>query len=690
MLFPRVQLPQRIKAGVRLFALVLFLLGELSFAAGDLAKIPLFRNMRPVRLANCGLLMRPSLSYANFREYLDRFNIIRFVVGVDSDHRPMLFLLRKEELHHSFVGSHFFEPRDDHGQTKFINGTITPNLEGTKPLFEFYVRGAARLTDSPSIRAVARLLSENINIPGARFKYSRDHDDEGKPIPLVSRGNAKVYNPGWALGRLVFVDVEEIQTKLTSGEITVHDVIVVNQVPEDLPPFAGVITQTPNGDLSHVQRFSSMLGFPFVYLPETKLRNFRKLNGKVVLFQAALDSANENSSGNGGQFIHSWKITPPSQSIDLAALRSINRHPKIVLPLPDESSSAILPLHMLSQNDAGRVGAKAANLGFLTSILGADAVPQGVAIPFYYYAEFLRQTKIGEVSLYDFIQSKLRRFSDSEATPLTFLEATELLEEVRSAITSSSLTGDLLMRIVMHLRKHLPASPMGYLFRSSASVEDGEHFSGVGLYDSAVAENLSARSIETAFKRVGASLYNLSAVYSRRAFQIDEAHVDMAIVVHPSHENPQIANGGSRLKWFPANIEQGGLIEVTHAALPGNQVLVTAPLPGLLPEVLNVTVRGSGELRVLQEPEDLLRDSRIFSVESLNALDRLLATIVARWPKNPAQPVTTRTELDVEWYLLPGRSDSVPPRFMIRQVRLHPRSPGPTPREIEDAIGEME
>src|SRR6185503_19138684 len=89
-------------------------------------------------------------------------------------------------------------------------------------------------------------------------------------------------------------------------------------------------------------------------------------------------------------------------------------------------------------------------------------------------------------------------------------------------------------------------------FRSSTNVEDSEHFTGAGLYDSYSGcllddrdgntsgpslcdpEEEDERGVFRAIQRVYASFYNDNAFIERLRLGVDESQVGMAVLVHYS------------------------------------------------------------------------------------------------------------------------------------------------------------
>lgn len=104
-------------------------------------------------------------------------------------------------------------------------------------------------------------------------------------------------------------------------------------------------------------------------------------------------------------------------------------------------------------------------------------------------------------------------------------------------------------------------------FRSSTNVEDSEHFSGAGLYESfsgCLADALDTdntgpcwcdsdrddeRDVFWAIRRVFASFYSDNAYWERRRFNLDESQVGMAVLVHHSFPDEiELANGVATLE----------------------------------------------------------------------------------------------------------------------------------------------
>ena len=91
-----------------------------------------------------------------------------------------------------------------------------------------------------------------------------------KGIPLASTdrwsAGAGIYSPGWAVGRLVYLESSEIDAAFLNGTLTSDDILVTDGTPAEIPRVAGVITLSPSSPSSHTAILASSYKIPFAYL----------------------------------------------------------------------------------------------------------------------------------------------------------------------------------------------------------------------------------------------------------------------------------------------------------------------------------------------------------------------------------------------------------------------------------------
>ncbi|MDH4240528.1 MAG: hypothetical protein OEW48_13285 [Phycisphaerae bacterium] len=144
-------------------------------------------------------------------------------------------------------------------------------------------------------------------------------------------------------------------------------------------------------------------------------------------------------------------------------------------------------------------------------------------------------------------------------------------------------------------------------FRSSTNVEDSNHFTAAGLYDSfsgCLADEfdgdddgpclcdpceLNERGVFRAIRKVFASFYNDNAYLERLRHDVNEAEVGMALLVHHSFtDDYELANGVATLE------RRGGTSRSIMLVTQDGAVPVTNPLDGSIPEEVSVYASSYG------------------------------------------------------------------------------------------------
>jgi hypothetical protein len=226
-------------------------------------------------------------------------------------------------------------------------------------------------------------------------------------------------------------------------------------------------------------------------------------------------------------------------------------------------------------------------------------------------------------------------------------------------------------------------------FRSSTNVEDSEQFVGAGLYDSysgCLADEFDGdetgpsicdpcetneRGVFRAIRKVFASFYNDNAFLERLRYDINEAEVGMAILVHHSFPDEfEMANGvatldkrGSGANMYITLVTQDGAVSVTN------------PDPNSIPEEVTVRVYASGTVA----PPKLIRFSNLVPLGS-KVMDwdqdyRDLADLLIA-ASNEFRNVTGKTTylLDLEYKKVsPGGAAMPAGGLVVKQIREVPQ-----------------
>jgi pyruvate,water dikinase len=182
-----------------------------------------------------------------------------------------------------------------------------------------------------------------------------------------------------------------------------------------------------------------------------------------------------------------------------------------------EDTSFVLPMAMISLENASEVGGKAANLGEVYNRAHLP-VPLGFAITAYGYQLFLDYNELTEL-----IQKKLRDLDINDTEGLMAVS-----QELQNRIVDADLPADLtasILQAARDLKAHL-SHDVKLSVRSSATSEDGEaSFAG----QHATVLNVSEANLIDAYKEVVASTFSPRAIYYRRRRGYRDHDVNMSV-----------------------------------------------------------------------------------------------------------------------------------------------------------------
>ena len=302
------------------------------------------------------------------------------------------------------------------------------------------------------------------------------------------------------------------------ASISNKDIIFIEGTPLTLPICAGVVTNSFQTPLSHINI----------------LCNNRKIPSAVSVqydsILTALHLWNEpikfTVTTNAVSFIKCSEV----ELIDFYKNKKVNQ--KVILKSDNKSKKLVLFAtgKALSIN---AIGSKAAGVARLYTIQKQNStmfsVPENAfAIPFYYYAKHIQNENIKKE-----IEKLNKIFPENDIQ--------NQLKIIRNAIKEAPIDIELLANVTQLILNY--DSTISYRFRSSSNAEDLEGFNGAGLYESHTGiVNDSKKSIEKAIKKVWASVWTYNAFVERKLFNIDNNSVMMGILVERGFPHEQ-ANG---------------------------------------------------------------------------------------------------------------------------------------------------
>ncbi len=229
-----------------------------------------------------------------------------------------------------------------------------------------------------------------------------------------------------------------------------------------------------------------------------------------------------------------WYTIRPVSPAEVDERYASSRPRQAQTPERDLSFRSVTPFSDVDFEDWRAVGVKAANVAVLGSLdLPENTVPDGFAVPFYFYDEFMKHN-----GFYEDIDQMLANpgFQSSYDTQ------DSQLKKLRKKIKDGDTPG----WITQALEEMHAAFPQGtsLRYRSSTNNEDLPGFSGAGLYDSKTQHpnETVEDGISKSLKQVYASLWNFRAFTEREFHRIDHRAAAMGVLVHPNFSD-ELANG---------------------------------------------------------------------------------------------------------------------------------------------------
>jgi hypothetical protein len=316
-------------------------------------------------------------------------------------------------------------------------------------------------------------------------------------------------NLGTATGRVRIVD--EASGPNALNVLLPDDIAVLRQVPINLPPVAGVLTERPSTALSHVNLLAKGWGIPNAYVRDAATV-LREHAGQWVALKVA---------ASGYQL---RRLTPdevaalPPRKVRSAAIGAV---PGSARPArPDLRETRLLPLASLRARNSAQCGTKAANLGaVLAARIPSTTVPDGFCIPFAHYDRFMRANGLADRI------ARMQQQPGFASDPQIRQKALALLRDeiVKWPVEPATAAA-------WRAAWQSQLGGGGVFVRSSSNSEDLPGFSGAGLY-STVPNVKTGDGLELAVKKVWASVFNPEAWEARSAAGFGAESVLMGVFV---------------------------------------------------------------------------------------------------------------------------------------------------------------
>ena len=439
---------------------------------------------------------------------------VLFVVDRQGANKIYYVNSRRYRFHRDFVngtylsldrGQDFFDKNYLRADRRFILGTLAFQTPLKRWTFEFW---EGDTIPAEQVKLVAGVIGQTFFAPVA-FKANSLRQEglasQLGDLPRVSQSEISreqeyvPLNLARGIGR-----VHVIRNLDEHVEIGYNEILVLEDAPLHLPPVAGIITSKPSTPLAHINLLAKSWGVPNAYVKDA-FEQFKAYDTRWIVFETK----------------------PGGFTVKFADNDALGEYQKRVKARLDMMSPrfdlSVKRLASLSQQRARSVvayGAKSANLGeVLSARIPGVVVPDGFTIPFYYYAQFVKQNKL-EDAIYEMLDDQ--KFVHDPAY------RRERLKLMRETIQAGKFDDDLRREVLR--RFHSAFKGQGVFVRSSTNTEDLPNFNGAGLYNTVPNVTEDDKLVE-AIKNVWSSIWNFEAYEARERAGIDHAKVYPAVLI---------------------------------------------------------------------------------------------------------------------------------------------------------------
>ena len=431
-------------------------------------------------------------------------------------------------------GREFFENNYLKANRRFILGTIAYQTPLRRWTFESW---EGDLITAEQIKLASDIINSSFFTAVAYKPNSIAQDEEARKIAglqRVSQSEIAKQQEYQALNLAKGVGRIHVIPKLDEHvEIGFNEILVLDEVPLQLPPVAGVISSKPSTPLSHINLLAKGWGVPNAYIKNAQ-ELLKQYDGWWVEFETKRDS-------------YSIKRADVDQLREYQ--RRLAQRLDVMKPRYDLSEGRLLGLAQQRARSAIAYGGKSANLGELMNArLPGIMVPNGFTVPFYYYDQFLRANKLDDAIFALLNNQKFVHDPAYRRAQLTIL---------RGQIQQGKFDQELQAQILRRVRREFPGK--GLFVRSSSNSEDLPKFSGAGLYTT-VPNVRGAEQLIEAVKTVWASLWNFEAYEARERAVIDHSKIFMAVLIQ---EGINSESSGVMITADPFDRENQGAIYIS-------------------------------------------------------------------------------------------------------------------------------
>jgi hypothetical protein len=528
-------------------------------------------------------------------------------------------------------GEEFFRDVYVNDKRRLIVGTIAYQIPVKKFTFEFW---EGDLISADLIKQTYDIIKKSFFTDVSFKPNSIRHEDlsEDLNIPKVSASEISANQKYLALNAAKGVGRIHVIDKLDDTvEIGYNEILVLNELPLDLPPVAGIIISKPSSPLSHINLLAKGWNIPNAYIKDAN-ELFRQYDGRWFELETTLTD---------------YKISPClKECLDKRKIEAptVYSNDNFKSPPSNLNVTKLASIAEMRKKDSIIYGSKAANLGeVIRARLKDFDVPDGFAIPFVYYKQFM------EANGFDKILEDLRDDNDFVHNPSV---RKKKLEEFRAKIQNGKFDEKLKAEIIQKWKSALGGKAV--YVRSSSNAEDTGNFSGAGLYTSVENVTDDDKIIE-AVKTVWASVWNYKAYEARERNFVEHADTYMAVLIQIGIK---MDNGGVMITKDPFDKENRNAVYIS--ATWGHNVGVTSEKKAIPEQILFTPKSNSVQVLTRSDQETMFVEASGGGLTEVpfTSKRRVLDDKVARSLVKVADEIKRvfgGVEQDIEWGIMNGK-----------------------------------
>lgn len=317
-----------------------------------------------------------------------------------------------------------------------------------------------------------------------------------------------------SMGRLVFFKAAD----LDKNYLSFRDIPVLDAVPNDISVTMGIITETFQTPLAHINVLSHNRGTPNMALRGAWTNaELRALENKWV--ELTVGPFEYSIKEISKEVADAWWDENSPAEVGIPNLDTLTKDLKDVEDILDLSNQTIAQAIKTSLR---AYGGKATHFSCFPHMDHEKVpYPKAFGIPIYYYFQFMKQNG------FDVRVSQLLADSAFQDNPSV---RDNQLKILRKEMEKAPVDPEFSAAIMAKINTDFPGMRMR--FRSSTNAEDLDGFTGAGLYTSNSGGPVDTTDVLNAIRKVWSSVWYFRAFEERTYRKIDHMSVGMAMLAH--------------------------------------------------------------------------------------------------------------------------------------------------------------